>query len=189
MEAVNPKELITVTDKPSGELHTYSIVTGELIYRDGSLTKDFDFAYTIPEGMKIAARVREGKTLKEIAASAESPSLHLIYAWRRNFPGFAQMLKEAKEDRAEYFHDKAVIIVEEAEEADTRLDKFRFDAYMKLAEKGNPQEFGKTGAEAGGGNVTIVVNTGIDRDPPVTIEVESKKVDEEDECVTLEEEI
>ncbi len=164
-------------NKETGNLETFDIITGELIYAGGELVKDHDFAYTIPQAILIADEIRLGKTLQEVGSMPTMPSLSLIYAWRRNHPDFKQLMQDAKADRAEFMRDKAQETLENATEDTVKVDKLQFDGYLKLAEKDDPDNFGKsTNTEAGG--VQIIVNTGIVRDSDI-IEVIVPKEDDD----------
>ena len=174
------KQLVAITNKETGAVETFDIITGELVYLEGQLVKDHDFAYTIPQALLIADKIREGKTLQDVGSMADMPSLTLICAWKRNHPDFAKLLQDAKKDRAEYCRDKAQEVLEQADNDNIKVDKLKFDGYLKLAEKDNPEEYGKSKAGEGSGGVTIVVNTGIVRSEP-DIVVEATKISEEDD--------
>ena len=164
--------LINVQNKETGQLQTFDMITGEEIYRDGRLLKDHQFIYTVEDGMIISSLVREGKTLKEIASLPDMPSLHLIYAWRRLQPDFAKSLAGAKADRAEYFRDKAVAILEDTDDASNLgVAKFKFDGYTKLAAQDNPAEFGQKREDGGSAPTQIIIQTGVPLGEQPIIEV------------------
>jgi hypothetical protein len=82
--------------------------------------------------------------------------------WARKHPDFGDALKNAREDRAEYYHDKVIETVEALKEKDdVPVVKEQVAAYKWAAEKGNPNRYGKSTAEGSVGNVTIIVDTGI----------------------------
>lgn len=171
---MDAKNLITVLNKDTKELETFDVITGEVVYKDGQLTKDHQFAYTVEEGLKIASKLREGKTLKQIASLPDFPSLHLIYAWRNAHPDFRKRLADAKADRAEYFRDKAVDILEDDsidEDMDLKVAKFKFDGYTKLAAQDNPAEFGQKREEGGSAPTQIIIQTGVPLGEQPVIEV------------------
>lgn len=166
------KDLITIRNKETNALETYNAITGELVYKNGQLLKDHALAYTIEESQRIVALVREGKTIKEIASLPDFPSLHLIYSWKNRHPDFAQALAKAKADRAEYFRDKAVEILEEhIEEEDLKVAKFKFDGYTKLASQDNPAEYGQKREEGGNAPTQIIIQTGVPLGEQPIIEV------------------
>ena len=166
----NTKDLVTLQE--DGKLRTYNIITGELVYEEGRLLKDHKYAYTVESGLQIAALVREGRTLRQIASLPDMPSLHLIYAWKNHYPDFAQTLAQAKADRAEYFRDRAVDVLEETEtEEELKVAKFKFDGYTKLAAQDNPAEFGQKREEGGTAPTQIIIQTGVPLGEQPVIEV------------------
>ncbi len=123
--------------------------------------------------------VREGKTLKEIAEMEGTPQLHTIYNWRRLHPDFKKKLTDCKKDRAEYFHDKAVQALLDADgvsKEEVPAAKLQFDGWLKLAEKGNPEEYNPKPQvlQGGAAPAMIVINTGINREP-LTVEVNNEQ--------------
>jgi hypothetical protein len=169
---MDAKNLVTAKDPDTGQIKTYNVITGEVVYVDGQLVKDHRFAYTVEDGVRITSLVREGKTLKQIASLPDFPSLHLIYAWKSIHPDFAQRLREAKADRAEHFRDKAVEVLENTvEEEDLKVAKFKFDGYTKLAAQDNPAEFGQKREEGGQAPTQIIIQTGVPLGEQPVIEV------------------
>ena len=166
--------LVSVQNKETGQLQTFDMITGEEVFRDGRLVKDHQFIYTVEDGMQISALVREGKTLKQIASLPDAPSLHLIYAWRRMHPDFAKSLADAKADRAEYFRDKAVELLDQKdldEDGKLKVAKFKFDGYTKLAAQDNPAEFGQKREDGGSAPTQIIIQTGVPLGEQPIIEV------------------
>lgn len=166
---------ITILDKETRKLKTYDVHSGAIVATEGSLVPDSNFAYSVEIGSLICSMLREGQTIKQVGETAGMPNLHLIYAWKNFHPDFKLALKEAREDRADYFHDKAVDAVDEvAEKDDVPVGNFKFNSYMKLAEKNSPDRYGNKvqHSGAGGGALQIVVNTGIirDKEQPITVE-------------------
>ena len=108
------------------------------------------------------------------------PPLYILYNWRRYHPDFKKNLEIAKKDRAEYFHDKAVQALIDAEGA-TKEEvpgaKLQFDGFLKLAERGNPEAFNSKPQVLQGAiaPAMIVINTGINREP-TTIEVNNEEI-------------
>ena len=169
---MDARNLINVQNKDTGQMQTFDMITGEEIYRDGRLLKDHQFAYTIEDGLNICSRVREGQTLKEIASLPDTPSLHLIYAWKNLHPDFAKALGNAKADRAEHFRDKAVEVLEDTDEdSNLGVAKFKFDGYTKLAAQDNPAEFGQKREDGGSAPTQIIIQTGVPLGEQPIIEV------------------
>lgn len=165
------KFAITILNPKTKKLETFDQRTGELIVKegDGALT----LHYTTELGDAIANLVREGYTLKKIAEIEGMPPLHYIYSWRSGHPDFAKKMKDARKDRATWFHDEAVEVLKESatiEKDEVAREKFRFDSFLKLAERGAPEEYGAKPAGAiGGGAMTIVINTGINREQVIEV--------------------
>jgi len=169
---VDQKYALTLLDKNTKKLNTYDIRTGEIISSDGVITERNKYRYSLEIGDAICSLIREGHTLTKIAAMDGLPSLHLLYKWRNLHPDFKKRLDEARGDRADYYHDKAEAALEDVDEKeDVPVGKLKFDGYMKLAEKGNPTQYGARPPGDKIGALQIIVNTGIIRDDPVTVEV------------------
>lgn len=164
---MNQNEVMVLRNKQTGKLESINIHTGELIATEGGELSTF--VYTLEMSSAICALVREGQTYKQIALMEDLPNLHQIYAWRNKFPEFDRDLKQARKDRADYHFDMASQELEDGANLDkdeVAAAKFRFDGHLKLAEKGNQDDYGKkthiTG-NTGGGATLIVINTGINR--------------------------
>jgi len=166
-------ETMTLLNKSSGRLETFNIHTGELVVSDGELVSKL--LYTTELSDAICHLIREGLTLEKICKFRNMPPLHSIYAWKKAHPDFAKNMKAARKDRASYHHDKAIDILEDndkIEKEDVPGLKFQFDSYMKLAERGSPDEYAAQPKQlAVQTPATIIINTGINREP-VTIEGE-----------------
>lgn len=184
---MDQKFMMTLLDRKTKKLKTYDIRTGEVVSTDGVLNQKAQMGYSLEIADAICNLVREGKTLSFIADLDQMPQLHVIYKWREIHPDFGKRLKQARADRADFYHDKAEHAVERVEDKDdVPVGKFKFDAYMKLAEKGNPSQYGQQRSIEGPGALQIIVNTGIVRDDPVTVEVideESKSSGREQQLV------
>ena len=167
------KETITILNKQTGKLETINIHTGETVTTEGELTQQY--LYTVELSEAIANYVAEGNTLKKISEMAQMPPLYLIYNWRRSHPDFKNKLKQARKDRASYFEDKMIEVVDSAKDAgkdDVAALKLQMDGYNKLAEKGDPETYTPKPQNllAAHAPAMIVINTGISRD---TIEIEA----------------
>jgi len=166
------KYAMTILDKKTGKLVTYDQRTGEMVAQEG--TQASRFQYSVEIGDAIANMITEGHTLKEIAALSGMPELYLIYNWKRYHPDFSDKLDRAKKDRATWFHDEAVQVLKDSgtlDKEEVAREKFRFDGFMKLAERNAPDEFGQKSPAAGfQGATTIVINTGIARKEVIQVE-------------------
>lgn len=132
------------------------------------------FLYSVEVGDAIANLMTEGHTLREITAMPGMPPLYIVYNWKRYHPDFCDKLSRAKKDRATWFHDEAVQVLKDSDtllKEDVAREKFRFDGFMKLAERNAPDEYGQKNPAAGFvGPTTIVINTGINREEVIHIQ-------------------
>ena len=168
------RSILTILNKQTGELETRNIHTGELVATSNAMVAGAAFIYSMEVADAICSLVREGLTYKKISMLRNMPSLHLIFAWKNAHPDFAKRLKEARADRAALFHDRAVEVLEDDEpltrDAVTAA-KFKFDGWLKLAEKGDPNTYSAkpTSLPSSQAPTMIVINTGISRDEPITV--------------------
>lgn len=172
------KYLITNINPRTGKLETYDYRTGDLMGTEEGLTSKY--VYTFALGQAICNLVREGKTIKWITQQDNMPAYSTVSNWRNLFPDFDAMMKQARRDRAEYYHDKAVEALEGAEGAgreELPAAKLQVEGFMKLAEKGNPEAFNPKQNVLQNANAPtmIVINTGINREP-INIEVNNEKI-------------
>lgn len=172
------KNTMTLLNKQTKALETYNIHTGELVATSGQLVRSFVYSLEIAEA--ICNLIREGKTLNDIALIEGMPQLHTMYQWRRYHPDFRKHMSDAKKDRAEYFHDKAVEALRDsagASKEEVPGAKLQFDGFIKLAERGNPEEYNAKPQmlQQSAAPAMIVINTGINREP-TTIEVNNEEI-------------
>jgi transposase-like protein len=167
-------ETFTEVDKKTGELVTYCVFSGEVVNKQ-SYSSDLATRYKYcPEiGDAISDLMRTGSTITDIAKMENMPNAAVIYRWRRRYPDFARSLREAREDRAEYFADKMVSTIEAAtDKEDISIAKEQVKVYQWQAERANPTDYApkrEVKIEAEIRTVPMyVIETGIDRSPPVT---------------------
>jgi hypothetical protein len=170
---------ITQMDPETKEMVRYDIRTGEEVSRSGKLVAKARFAYNLEMADTICYFLREGKSMNWIAKQPNLPSRSVIYGWMEAHPDFQEKIKRAKANRAEYHRDKAEQVLENADEHTIKVDKLRFEGYMKLAEKGDPEQYGSGPKKGSGGSgpIQIIVQTGINREDPVTVEVNNERED------------
>jgi hypothetical protein len=84
----------------------------------------------------------------------------VICEWRRTSKAFVEKLKQAKQDRAEFFHDEAVDTARNSGDA-----KLHVDAAFRAAEKGDPEAYGTRTKITGDPNAPLqfILDTGIRR--------------------------
>lgn len=97
------------------------------------------------------------------------PSYAMLCRWKRQNSDFAKQLVEAKQDRAEMLRDQVLDIADTVDEDSDAVAKARLRAESRKWAAGAdaPQVYsGKAQIDKGGpGAVTIVISTGIDREP------------------------
>lgn len=176
------KFAMTILDKSTGKLVTRDIRTGEVIAEEGSSVPQY--LYSLEMADAICNLVREGHTYKEISGMKGMPSSHLIHSWRSQHPDFARNLKQARRDRASWFHDEAVELIKDSvtlEKDEVAREKFRFDGLMRLSEIDDQDTYGKkTTGHGAAGPTTIVINTGITRQEVIEVQYEQSESNGED---------
>jgi len=183
-DLVKKEELYSFLNQRTGRFETYHLHTGELLSVDGELLDRNEFAYTVELSDAIAGLVREGRNYKQISEMDGMPSIHTLYVWRNAYPDFAVKLKSARKDRADRYYEKAVEALEDPHittKDDVPAAKFKFEGYMKLAEKGNPDDYGQQTKVVGDASapLQIIVQTGILREQleePIIVENENEEV-------------
>jgi hypothetical protein len=183
-EDMNAKTNHYVVKNPStGKLETICLETGEVI-SDHQVDVS-RYRFNIDTALLICQKVREGQTLKSIACEPDLPDLAIIHYWQRSNPQFSEEIKLARQERAEYYHDRVVQLADEVVDKDeVPVARFKADTYKWAAEKGNPERYGQKTQVSGSieNKVSmIVLNTGIKRaKPDVEVEVTKKEEIETD---------
>jgi hypothetical protein len=80
---------------------------------------------------RIARRVVEGASFAKIARARGMPSVHTLYAWKRDRPAFAQAIAAAREARADWCADEILAAAEEATPATHRAARRRIAALKR----------------------------------------------------------
>lgn len=120
----------------------------------------------------IVERYTEGLSLSAISRLPNAPPLATIMSWKAKRPDFAIRIREAKKNRGLVHEEMALQIAAEATEDNLGVAKLQVDTHKWAAEVSDPETYGKRKNEGGGGNVTVVVNTGVP-DSEVDIEVKA----------------
>ena len=166
-----------VKNKDTGQLETICLETGEVISRQGvDLSR---FRYSLETALVICQKIREGYTYKKVCQEI-GLDLSILHYWMRSNPQFADEIRLARQDRADYYHDK---VLEETENVvdkdDVAVAKFKTDQYKWAAEKGNPEAYGQKTQVSGSieNKISmIVLNTGIKRlKPDIEVQYERKE--------------
>lgn len=167
-----------VKNKDTNQLETICLESGEVISRAGVDLSVYRF--NLDTAMLICQKVREGMTMQAVSNEL-GVDLSVIHYWQRANSNFAEEIKLARKDRADYYHDKVISIANEiSDKDDVPVAKFKVDQYKWAAEKGNPDMYGaKTQVSGSIENKVsmIVLNTGINRIKK-DIEVQYEQKDE-----------
>lgn len=127
-------------------------------------------------GDLICQRLVEGVTTLKACEEFQIP-YSLFVRWKREFPEFGEQLEQAKKDRAEAFHDKAIQKAQESKRPYLEVDTLKW-----AAEKGDQAKFGMQTKIVGDKNAPIafVLETGIRRagDQGFTPHQEERPVEE-----------
>lgn len=170
-----------VTKNPTtGKLEVICLDTGEVLSNEGADVAKYK--YNMETALLVCQEIREGATLKKLSQKL-GIDLSVIHYWQRRYPQFAQEMKIARQERAEYFHDKVLELADEViDRDDVAVARFKTDQYKWAAEKGNPEAYGNKTQVSGSieNKVSmIVLNTGIKRVKP-DIEVDYEQKDTSD---------
>lgn len=175
------KYLLTQLDKQTGQLETYDIRTGDLVSKGGVPVGKTRMIYSDEIAQAIYSLVLEGHSFTKISQMDGMPSMTTIATWRSVYPEFNKRLKAARKYRADLYRDKAEDVLDAAaDKDDVPLAKFKFDSYMKLAEKDNAEEYGQASTASGNGlALQMIINTGIVRDDEHVMEVEHESKEDD----------
>jgi len=154
-----------------GVVRGYDMVSGELVSRSDNIDMYRRVPYTLEVAHKILELVRNGETISAISRVEGMPNPGVIYTWLQSHPDFKEAMEQARLDRAEVFHDKAIATAENVTDKDeVPAARLLVDTYKWAAEKGDKNRFGSSKIDIDVKQQDIIVmDTGIDR---------SKKYDE-----------
>ena len=167
-QLLDKRDLYVRLNPHTNKLETINLTTGEVIAYEGQ--PKIKYIFTQEMGEAVCNAVRRGMTLTQISDIEGLPDITTLHYWRNRNPEFAKQLREARKDRASIFYDKA--IAEMDRPLDTRdeaqIANTKFNAFMKIAERDAPSEFGESKPTIQTHTPTvIIVNTGIDRTPEI----------------------
>ena len=115
----------------------------------------------------ICQRIVEGELLTKICADPNVPGYSIISRWRRENEDFHKAIRIATEERAEFYHDKALDTADGSNDKDTVAnDKLKVDTLKWAAGVGSPDKYGTKTKVVGDANapLAIIIDTGIRRD-------------------------
>lgn len=177
------EDTIVTTNPKTGKIEELDVFTGEVVtYGD-----DVVVPYETHTGREFCTLVREGATFAEACAKLKVKYSQISY-WRQRYPDFDEAVKLAREERAEFYHDKVVETAEETHcKDDVPVAKVKIDAYKWAAEKGDPNRFGNKNNITGAGGVTIIVDTGVDTNKIETFELDGEDYEQVERSSTRQE--
>lgn len=148
-----------------GVVRGYDMVSGELVSRSDNIDMYRRVPYTLEVAHKILELVRNGETISAISRVEGMPNPGVIYRWLQSHPDFKEAMEQARLDRAEVFHDKAIATAENVTDKDeVPAARLLVDTYKWAAEKGDKNRFGSSKIDIDVNQRDIVViDTGIDR--------------------------
>lgn len=119
--------------------------------------------YNLQMADTICDHIREGRTLKEICSNADMPTQTRFYAWLALYPELRIRYEQARKQRADCFHDKALEIALSMPNKDMVPGcKLAVDTLKWAAEKASPDYYGKKEEKASGGTaINITLHTGV----------------------------
>lgn len=132
--------------------------------------------YTETMIKKILQYIREGETIESIGRMETMPSAAQIHLWKSQYQELIPWFRQARADRAEYYHDKAVDTADKTTNDSVRPDRLKVQVYQWAASVGNPAEYAPKPTEQGKGNITFYISTGV---PHKEVEVKSEWKSEE----------
>lgn len=174
LAAPNQNELYTYKNNETGKLEQIDLRTGK-IYLPYIPMQAYEFSNVVAD--QICQGIVDGGNLKQLLQEHKI-STALFYKWISLYPEFSTRYSEARKCRADYHFHKAIDLADNA--IGTPKDfipglKLAVDTHKWAAEKSDPERFNKSkDVQAGTGNITINLNTGVlNREAPTDIVVDS----------------
>jgi hypothetical protein len=120
----------------------------------------------------ICTEVASGKSITKICKGGDYPSYPIIARWLTVYPEFRKMMDQAEKDRAYLKFEEIEQTVDEMytefkgdEDNGLAAAKLKIESLKFLVEKGDKDKFGTKPPKEAGGGLTIIVDTGIRREP------------------------
>lgn len=127
----------------NGDQFSEELTRGNVIeLRRGPQRKWF-FSWELAE--RICELIVLGNSLESISKIVGFPSLWVIRQWRLKHPEFNNMIRIAREDRAEFYLSKMVVLASECRSRNLEpLVRLKFSFYKWASQLRDPGTFGKT---------------------------------------------
>lgn len=173
-----------VVRNDAGDLEIINLDTGEVISNNhGEISPAAVYRFSYEKAIYICQLVKSGKTWAEICDLPDMPPLHVISHWQRTDRMFAEELKIARRERAEFYHDQAMEIAKKAANREFGKEDvpgvtLAANLYKWGAERANPEHYGNKVTHEGSTERPIlmrVINTGINRAAKPDVVVVDKK--------------
>lgn len=164
---------LDVTTKAGFSEHTRT--DGSVYWaQDGNgITESKQWIYNDMLGGVIAGEIAAGARLSQLHKKFDwCPPYAILARWRQLVPAFKELVEQAERDRA-LVHFEEIIETADAtyekfkddEDAGVQAAKLKIESRKWLAEKGNMDKFGNKSKVISEGSVTILIDTGIRREP------------------------
>lgn len=168
----------------AGDLEVIDILTGEVVHSSAKpLTTVSSYSFNYHTAMYICQLVKQGKTMKQVCEEDGMPPLEVLSHWQRMDRMFAEELKIARRERAEFYHDQAMDIATKAAHGmhkdEVPAASLAAKIYQWGAEKAKPDSYGAKVTHEGSETKPIlmrIVNTGISRAKPDVVVAETIEV-------------
>lgn len=154
-------------------------VDGKLVWMQKGVSPDHlpkaDIPYSDRMAEYICYLISEGSTILEVSKLEGMPSASVIYQWTHKNDDFREMLKKARQDRAHFYHDKAIAEAFEPQwKDDVPAAQLRVKTLQWAAQIGSPQDYAVKNVHDGNSDkpIRIIIETGV---PKQIIEVKSER--------------
>jgi hypothetical protein len=131
----------------------------------------------------ICMKLSQGQTITQILKEEGMPHFTTFHLWLHENPGMREEYRLAKEFKTHALADEALQVARDSKKKTVLQDRLRIDTLKWTAEVTNPKDYGKQTKIVGDADapVTFLIDTGIRREEPKVIEMDSKKIGSDEE--------
>lgn len=150
------------------EASTQTVLVGADLPRDPHAARALYRPYSPELGYQIADLYSQGKSLAQIAAISEMPSVGAIYGWQKDKSEFREMMDGARAMRALACEEQAVeFALSPTNKDDVPAARLAFDSKVWQASVNDPARYGRKTTVSGDTSapITIQVVTGVPISP------------------------